>query len=104
MKRLFLFTVLSFALKNVNAQNKYSLGLNAALYTSNSKKQAKKDLFLYNVAGTRIDFRKNTIGVNYLTISAESVINNKNIYSYQNLKFGYEVGNIFNIKNLFLTT
>ncbi len=104
MKKILILLILTNIFTSTFCQKKYSLGIDAVLYTTNTKNKEKRELFSNNVGGLQLTYRKNTIGYNFITISMGGTVSDKNLYNYQNASLGYEIGNVFNAKNLFLLT
>jgi len=77
------------------------LGVDAVLFRSLTNKQVKKDLFSEDF-GLQIGFRKKIIDYNFLSIIMGGTNSNRNLYNFQFIRTGYESGNVFGVKNLFV--
>ncbi len=99
-KNILFFVFLVFFMKSYS-QKKYSIGIDGVIYTSLTKSQVKQDLFSREF-GFQIAFRKHTTDYNYFSLIAGGIGLNRNTYSSQFIRAGYELGNVFGIKNCFV--
>lgn len=103
MKKIIVVFLLSYIFTSSFCQKNYSLGIDGMLYNSITKNQNKQALF-HKDFGLQIGFRKNINNYNFLCISVGGTNSDKNKFNLQLLRFGYEAGNLFNIKSWFVIT
>jgi|GEM_PF-6144702 len=100
-KKYLLLYLLQFIFLTGYAQKKYSLGIEAVLYQSSTSDPQKKAGFS-EAFGTQVTVRKNTVNHNYLSLAISTTVSGKYIYNFQGVRIGYETGNCFGVKNLFV--
>lgn len=103
MKIILSILAVTISILPVFCQQKFSVGVDAFSIYSQTKNINKQNLFKKDL-GIQVGFRKNINNDNFLTLSIGATKSNESIYSMQRVKFGYEVGNLFNIKSWFIIT
>lgn len=103
MKKLIFLILLVNLHLDLFSQKNYSIGIDGILFNSITRNTDKLSLFRKDW-GLQVGFRKNIDNDNYLSINIGASNSTRNKYNIEQLRFGYETGNLFSIKSWFIIT